>query len=451
MGISAATPTWTQAFRTYLQPVMLAMLLLGFASGLPYMMVFQKMSFWLRSVGIERSTIGFFYWVTFFYSFKFIWAPVVDRVRLPGLTRALGQRRSWMLVGIAGTIAGMLICGASDPAEDLSVTVAGALVIAFFGATLDISIDAWRIESAPNSEQAQMAAVYTLGYRFAIIASGIALAVAGWASWPVAFTVLAGLMALNILTVLFLIREPARSETPPARDLAAAARQYIVAPFASFVARLGVWVVPVLFLVCFYRISDFTMGVMAYPLYSDLGFTEAQVGLTSSFWGVWITILGAMAGGLVVVKIGLMRSMLIGAVITVITTALFAWLAVQPAPLLRDLFVTIAADNLAGGFAGTVFIAYLSSLVDQRYTATQYAFLSSIYAFFLKFISGFSGVIVDAIDYPRFFFLTASYTIPVCLVVLLIHWRGPALARGVADDSPTTDSAPDSTAAPAAV
>ena len=447
---SPAKPSWGEAFRIYLQPIMLAMLFLGFASGLPYMMVFQKMSFWLRSEGIERSTIGFFYWVTFFYSFKFFWAPFVDKIKLPGLTRTLGQRRSWMLLGIVGTIVGMLICGASDPSESLWLTVSGALVIAFFGATLDISIDAWRIESAPNSEQAQMAAVYTLGYRFAIIASGISMAVAGWISWPVAFVVLAGLMSLNILTVLFFVREPEHRETKPARSLGEAVQEYIVMPFGSFVQRLGRWIVPVLLVVCFYRVSDFTMGVMAYPLYSDLGFTEAQVGLTSSFWGVWITILGAMVGGLVVVKIGMMRSLLIGAVITVITTALFAWLAVQPEPLLRDLFVTIAADNIAGGFAGTVFIAYLSSLVDKRYTATQYAFLSSIYAFFLKFMSGFSGVIVDAIDYPRFFFLTASYTVPVALVVLFIMWRGPALARGIADEeSPTAESEPDSTPAPA--
>ena len=436
--LAPAKPSWGKAFRIYLQPIMIAMLALGFASGLPYMMVFQKMSFWLRSEGIERSTIGFFYWVTFFYSFKFLWAPVVDRIRLPVVGALLGQRRSWMLLGILGTVVGMLICGASDPSDNLGLTVAGALVIAFFGATLDISIDAWRIESAPNSEQAQMAAVYTLGYRFAIIASGLSMAVAGWISWPVAFVVLAGLMLLNVITVVFVISEPERGELTPARSLPAAAREYIVEPFLSFVTRLGPWIVPVLLVVCFYRISDFTMGVMAYPLYSDLGFTEAQVGLTSSFWGVWITILGAMMGGLVVVRIGMMRSLLIGALITVVTTALFAWLAVQPAPLLRDLFVTIAADNIAGGFSGTVFIAYLSSLVDRRYTATQYAFLSSIYAFFLKFMSGFSGVIVDAIDYPRFFFLTASYTIPVALVVLLIMWRGPDLARGVAEaDSPT--------------
>ena len=203
--------SWGQAFKSYFQPVMLVMLALGFASGLPYMMVFQKMSFWLREVGIERSTIGFFYWVTFAYSFKFIWAPVVDNIKLPILTKWLGHRRSWMFLAMLGTIIGMAVIGTSNPAENLMHTVVGALILSFAGATLDISIDAWRIESAPNEEQAQMAAVYTLGYRFAIMASGLALAVAGWFSWPAAFMALAGLMSFNIIVLLLFVKEPVRT------------------------------------------------------------------------------------------------------------------------------------------------------------------------------------------------------------------------------------------------
>ena len=425
------THSWSEAFKAYLQPVMLVMLALGFASGLPYMMVFQKMSFWLREVGVERSTIGFFYWVTFAYSFKFLWAPIVDRISIPILSARLGHRRSWMTIAVIGTIIGMLICGFSNPAENLMHTVFGALILAFAGATLDISVDAWRIESAPNDEQAQMAAAYTLGYRFAIMASGLALAVAGWVSWPVAFICLAGLMALNLVTIFFFVREPKRFTPPPAKDIKEAFKDNVIFPFLSIVARLGKWAPAVLLLVAFYRVSDFTMGVMAYPLYYDLGFTKQAVGLISSGYGVWITIFGALVGGLFVVRFGLIKSLLLGAIITMITTAIFAWLAVQPEPVIWNLFVTIAADNIAGGFAATVFIAYLSSLVDKRYTATQYALLSSIYAMFLKFAAGFSGVTVDAIGYVKFFFLTSSYCIPLIILIIFIMIFGSDIAKGI--------------------
>jgi len=427
--------SWGAAFKTYMQPIMLVMMALGFASGLPYMMVFQKMSFWLREVGIERSTIGFFYWVTFAYSFKFIWAPVVDNFRLPLLTKWLGHRRSWMMLAILGTIIGMLVIGSSDPAENLMHTVIGALILSFAGATLDISIDAWRIESAPNEEQAQMAAVYTLGYRFAIMASGLALAVAGWFSWPVAFITLAALMACNIIVLLFFVKEPARVARRKMQNVKDVAIEYIVNPFLSILTRMGKWAPIVLLLVAFYRISDFTMGVMAYPLYSDLGFSKQAVGLISSGYGVWITIFGAMIGGLFVVRFGLMRSLLLGAIITMITTALYAWLAIQPEPLVRNLFVTIAADNIAGGFAATVFIAYLSALVDKRYTATQYAFLSSLYSFFLKFASGFSGVFVDAMGYEKFFYLTAAYCIPVIALIIILMTFGSEASKGIQTES----------------
>jgi len=365
--------SWGAAFKAYLQPVMLIMLALGFASGLPYMMVFQKMSFWLREVGIERSTIGFFYWVTFAYSFKFLWAPVVDNLKLPFLTKWLGHRRSWMLLAMVGTVIGMAVIGSSDPAANLTHTVIGALILSFAGATLDISIDAWRIESAPNVRVT-------------------------------------------------------RRRMQNAKDVIT---EYIVNPFLSIITRMGKWAFVVLLLVAFYRISDFTMGVMAYPLYSDLGFSKQSVGLISSGYGVWITIFGAMIGGLFVVRFGLMRSLLLGAVLTMITTAAYAWLSVQPDPLVRNLFVTIAADNIAGGFAATVFIAYLSSLVDKRYTATQYAFLSSLYSFFLKFASGFSGVFVDKIGYEKFFYLTAAYCIPVIALILFLMAFGSDASKGI--------------------
>ena len=164
--------SWLAALRVYLKPLMLAMLVLGFASGLPLMMVFSKLSYWLRDAGIDRTTIGFMYWITLAYTIKFLWAPAVDRLKIPGLTARFGQRRSWMMIAIAGTVAGLLIIAASDPASGLVMTLAGAFLLAYSGASLDVAIDAWRIESAPREEQANMAAAYVLGYRFAIMASG---------------------------------------------------------------------------------------------------------------------------------------------------------------------------------------------------------------------------------------------------------------------------------------
>lgn len=430
---------WQSTFKIYLQPLMLIMLVLGIASGLPYMMVFNKLSFRLREVGIDRSAIGFFYWVTFAYSFKFLWAPLVDRWPVPLLSLYLGHRRAWMSLAIIGIMAGMVICGLSDPATNLPGLVSGALILAFSGATLDICVDAWRIESAPSDQQAHMAATYTLGYRFAIMISGLALIIAGYISWSVAFMTIALLMGVNLIVILCFVNEPKRPHfPPPALNIKAGIQAYIVQPFTSLTRHMGFWSPLIFALVALYRISDFTMGVMAYPLYVDLGFSKYDVGLISSVYGVWITIFGALAGGIFTVRFGIMRSLLIGAFITMLTTALYAWLAVQPVPYRANLFFVIAADNIAGGFAATVFIAFLSSLVDKRYTATQYAFLSSLYAVFLKLISGFSGWIVDQIGYATYFLLTAVYCLPViALICILMTFAPPSSYKQNAPNPPT--------------
>jgi len=410
-----------------------AMLVLGFASGLPLMMVFSKLSFWLREVGIERSTIGFFYWVGLAYTFKFLWSPIVDRVQIPILYRVLGRRRSWMFAALLGTICGLLLIGFSDPSVSLGLTIAGALVLAYSGATLDISVDAWRIESAPNREQASMAATYILGYRFAIMFAGIGLVIADHTSWKISYGVMA-LVMMIIAGLLFVIREPQRASFKDEDQQLSFTKRLAInigKPFLAIVQRLGKWAIPVFALVAIYRLSDFTMGVMASPLYADLGYTKSEVGTITGLVAPWLIVLGGFAGGGLTLWTGLMRALLIGAVITVLSNGAFAWLAAQQDAEIWRLFLVVGADNFAAGFVGAAFIAYLSALTDPANAATQYAVFSSLYAFFCKFLAGFSGLLADAIGYVNFFLVTASYGLPAAMLIIWIMSRGSPEAKGV--------------------
>lgn len=424
--------SWRQAIAVYGRPIMLAMLILGFASGLPLMMVFSKLSYWLRDVGIERSTIGFFYWITISYTLKPLWAPMVDRLSIPFLTKALGKRRSWMMVAILGTMIGLIIIAFSDPSQGLLLTLAGAFILSYSGATLDISIDAWRIESGPREEQANMAAAYVLGYRGAIFFSGFGLALSSWTNWTVSFSAMALTMGICGLLVL-VMKEPAHAvRLQTAGGLGRRIADAIIEPFKQFATRLGVWIVPVFLLVAFYRLSDFTMGVMASPLYSDIGFDRAIVGGIQSGPGLIATIAGGFLGGLIAYKFGVLRAMFIGAFITFATNGAYAWLAATGTPESVGLLgLVISGDNLAAGFVGTVFIAYLSSLTDPINAATQYALLSSLYALINKFVAGFSGVMADALGYVNFFLLTAGYALPAAALVMFIMMKGSPAAKGL--------------------
>ena len=452
MTVTTTRTAFTDNIRTYMKPKMLAMLALGFASGLPLMMVFQKLSFWLREVGIDKATITFMYWITIAYTLKWLWSPIVDRVRLPWLAGAMGQRRSWMTLAIIGTMAGLMIIGQSKPTEALWVTLAGAALLAYSGATLDIAIDAWRIEIGTTTEQGHLAAVYQLGYRFAIMFSGVGLAIAEYYPWSVSFAAMAGAMGLSLLLVIFFIREPEHAARikREAKALHLAIADSIIEPFDQLVKRLGQWILPVVGLVALYRLPDFTMGVMANQLYADLGYSKVVVGGFQSGVGPWLLIVGAFLGGFSVAAFGTMRTLLIGAPLTFITTAAYAGLALLGTPDAADaireandgqlagvtpppnlyLILAIGADNVAGGFVGTAFIAYLSNLTDPKNAATQYACLSSLYAFFCKFIAGFSGSIANVIGYAGVFLLSATYAIPAAMLIGFILWRGTLAARG---------------------
>lgn len=417
---------------------MLGMLALGFASGLPFMMFYSKLSRWLAEVDIDKATIGFFFFIGLAYGFKFVWAPIVDRLRIPILTAYMGQRRSWMVLAIIGTIIGMLIISSANPSAEIEGSlipiIIGALILAYSGATLDISVDAWRIETAPNSEQAGFAAVYQLGYRGAIMTAGFALIMADWFSWGIAYQFTAALMGAVILVILF-IKEPAPdSRNTRGGDFGENLNRYVVHPFSTFLARYKLWVIPVILLVCLYRLSDFTMGVMTQPLYEELGYSKTSVGVITGIFGPWPSIVGTFVSGVFCVRFGLMRTLLMGAVLAVFTNWAFAWLSLQEGAQIIDLGLVIVGDNFATGFVATVFIAYMSALVDRRYAATQYALLSSGYAILCKIIAGFSGVLYAAVGAPMFFSITAAYGLPAIVLILILMKFGPASARGVQDE-----------------
>ena len=386
------------------------------------------MSAWLTENGVSRTTIGFFSWVGITYSVKVFWAPVVDRIRLPGLGR-LGQRRSWMLVAQLGICAGLFGLSIVDPDQNLHGVAVLALVVAFASATQDISVDAYRIEAAEMERQAAMAAAYIFGYRVALLVAGAgALLIAEFSSWSMSYAVMAGLVSVGVITTC-IIQEPEHDASiePPHSNVGEPRRQRIVrwfrsavaAPFHEFFARHGWLALVLLGVIATYRISDITMGVMANPFYLDLGFSKAEIASIVKAFGFSMTLAGAVLGGIFVVRFGLMRMMLTGAIMVALTNLLFALMA-ELAPTRMLLAMVISADNLSAGVANVVFVAFLSNLVNKTYTATQYALFSSVMTLLGKFIGGFAGVVVDGFGYTMFFLYAAGIGIPAMLLVFAV-------------------------------
>jgi PAT family beta-lactamase induction signal transducer AmpG len=405
------------------------MLCLGFSAGLPLLLVLGTLSFRLREAGIDRSTIGFLSWVGLAYGFKWVWSPLVDRLPLPLLTRWLGRRRSWLLLAQLTVVAGLIGMALLDPQIALEPVVWCALVVAFASATQDIALDAFRIESADAQHQAALAATYQTGYRLAMIWAGagvlwVAARAAGaeetayvHTAWQTAYLVMAASMGLGVLTVL-LSPEPAPRDMPPARNAAEWLRGALIEPFAEFIRRYRWQAALILGLIAVYRISDVVMGIMANPFYVDMGYTKDEVAAVTKVFGVIMTLLGAFIGGVLSMRLGVMRILMLGAVLSAITNLLFAWLATRGHDLTALVWV-ISADNLASGIASAAFIAYLSSLTNVNYSATQYALFSSMMLLAPKWLAGFSGVYVDAHGYEAFFTSTALLGAPVLLLVWL--------------------------------
>lgn len=482
----------------------LTMLFLGISAGIPILLIFGTLSVWLREAEVARSTVTFFSWAALGYSFKYLWAPLVDKLPLPGLTARLGRRRSWLLVSQLAVIASILLMAFSDPQSGLIAVAIGAVLLGFSSATQDIVIDAYRIEAADKDLQAMMASAYIAGYRVGMLIAGagalkLASAVGGEDgyqpfAWTVAYGGMAAAMLIGVATTLW-IREPETKPQPTvfrenqdyARFLglfllaagvfiagflvtsswatagknllgddwgwgsalagffvelsrlvlclglavlagwglvrarlvpAAMVRETYVAPFADFLRRYGKAGLLLLLLIGTYRISDIVLGAVANMFYIDQGFTKDQIANIAKTFGLVMTIVGGFLGGAMALMLGLNRALMLGAALVAVTNLLFALLAIsgQSVPML---IVVIAADSLAGGLASAVFVAYLSSLTNVSFTATQYALFSSIMTLFPKVLAGYSGMMVDALGYAWFFVGASLLGLPVMGLVAL--------------------------------
>ena len=415
--------SWIDTFLIYTRPRVVAMAFLGFSAGLPFLLVFSTLTAWLTEGDVSRSTIGFFAWIGITYSIKVLWAPIIDSVGIGGLTARLGQRRSWMLLGQAGIAVGLILMSMSGPASLLLLSLS-ALLVAFSSATQDVAIDAYRIEAAIPEYQGAMSASYVFGYRVALLVAGAgSLYLAEYLGWVLAYLAMAALMLVGMITVA-LIDEPEaeRGATPLTLSVSGIKSWFegaVIGPFVDFFARNGRTAIIILVFIGVFRLSDIAMGIMANPFYLDMGYSKTDIANVAKVFGFFMSIAGSFICGALVVKWGLMRPLLVGAVAVAVTNLLFAALATQE-PKISYLVVVISADNVSGGFAATAFIAYLSSLTNKAYTATQYALFSSLMTLPGKFLSGFSGIVVDNFGYFEFFVVAACLGIPAILLVLYL-------------------------------
>lgn len=434
------------------------MLFLGFAAGLPFPLVLTTLSARLRQSGIDRTTIGYFSLVGLAYSLKFFWSPIVDRLRLPLLHR-LGRRRSWMLLGQIGIAGGLVALALHDPSAN-AVTIAWlAVFTAFSSATQDIAVDAYRIESVGAEWQGAMAAAYQIGYQIALIAGGAgALLAASGYGWTSAYLLMAVCAGVGIITT-FAIAEPeagidratlareARviaflersSHWPPLlRNAAAWLIGAVVCPIVDFFTRNGLRIaLPILALILTYRLNYMTMGVAAIPFYLDLGYSLDQIAFVSKGYGIVLTLLGALLAGFLVKRYGIPPSLLVGCLLLTAANLFYAFLGEHLAPYISAhaanakgaaaphiawLAAVVSLDNVANGIAGTAFIAYMSSLTNTAYTATQYALFGTLWSLPAKSLASQWGRIVDTFGYAPFFVYTAAIGTPsLLLIIWLMH------------------------------
>ena len=462
---------------------------LGFSAGLPIMLVFSTLSVWLVKAGVERSTVTLFSWAGFAYSFKFLWSPIVDKFNIP-ILKKIGHRRSWLLLTQVLIFFSIILTSYSDPQKNLKLMALSVILIAFFSATQDIVIDAFRIESAPEKKQGPLSSMYLAGYRIAMIVSGAGslwlASILGEENyqtevWKNVYQIIGLFMIVGIAST-FLCKEPVNKAVkkinyinqikfaastlisilifflvflnfPKVNNLnnfynfffnifkiissfgtslllllmlekinflpKKQSQEIFIKPITDFFNRYKKTAITILLLIGLYRIADIVMGVMANIFYLEKGYEIRDIATFSKFFGLIATIIGGILGGAFSMKFGTYKSLLIGAITAACTNLLFAILAIIDKNLFY-LAIIIIADNLASGFAGAAFVVYLSSLTSIKFTATQYALFSSLMLFIPKLIAGYSGAIVDAINYPSFFIFTAILGFPVIILIIFL-------------------------------
>ena len=397
---------------------------LGFSSGLPYILIFSTLGVWLADIGIDLTLIGFFAWIVLTYSLKFLWAPLVDNFSIPILNR-FGNRKSWILLSQSLIVICLILLSLTNPLDSLNLFAFIAFLVAFSGSIQDIAIDAFRIEVAELNQQGNLAASYQLGYRAAIlISSSFALIFASEYGWSLTYQLMAILMFVGVMGVLICPEQA----NPVLKKLTLS--NSILEPIKDFMSRFGIYLASFLLLiVCTYRLTDIVMGPMASPFYLDKGYTLKEIGYVVKVVAVIASIVGFFLGGILVKKKGVKFTLIIGALLVLITNLSFSVVALYEKDLAL-LGLIVGADSLAAGVVGTANITFLTSLVSKQYTAVQYALLTSFMMLPGKIFSGFSGVLASFFKaeygseygWTAFFIFTSLLTIP-CLFLLLYYAR----------------------------
>lgn len=424
-----ATPAATETspdWRYYLQRPVLVIFFLGFSGGLPFPLVYSTLTGWLEDADIQRSTISTFAWLGFAYSFKFLWSPLVDRVKLPLLSRWLGHRRAWLLLSQLALGASLFSLSVIDPSLEMTAFAIIAISVAFLSATQDIVIDAFRIESAERELQSVLAAAYQYGYRLAVVvAMAGALYIAQFASWMVAYKVMAACMLVGVITTLLCTEPKVRAGIASnlTGSFADQVRYWmfiaVIEPFSDFIKRYHRWSFLLLAFIASFLISDRVLGILSTPFYLDIGFSKAEVATVAKLYGTWVSLIGIGAGAAAAIKLGMARCIIIATILIVSTNLFFASIA-YGGPRIELLILTISFDNFAAGFGSTIMIAFMSSLVNVKFTATQYALLSSVSTFFGKLFAGYSGDVQLAIGWFNFFLYAAATGIPAIVLGLVV-------------------------------
>ena len=397
------------------------MVFLGFSAGLPHPLLFATLTLWLASAEVSISEITMFGWVGIIYAIKFLWAPMLDRLRLPGLTSLIGQRRSWMLLTQAIILVGLIYMSFLQPESDLIFLAYMSIIVAFASASQDVAIDAYRIEIAESKFQAVLGASYQLGYRISALTSGAgALYLASFYDWKLTYQIMSMFMLVGIMTVIMI----PESTKPFEKDNNSGwLKKTLIEPFAEFFKRNGYWSLFLLMFIAIYRVSDLIIGIAANPFYADLGFNLSEIATVTKVFGFTITIIGAFIGGLSVARFGISKLLIISSILLTVTNLFFLFLN-NAGPSLPALVLTISADNFALGFSGTVFIAFLSSLTSRYFTASQYALFTSVMFLPGITLSGFSGQIIESSGWSTLFIYSALLGIPSIACSLLIVKKG---------------------------
>tara|TARA_B100000073_G_scaffold122603_1_gene99932 strand:+ start:706 stop:1983 length:1278 start_codon:yes stop_codon:yes gene_type:complete len=407
-------PSWKNTINAVLSKKVFILLTLGFSAGLPFLLVFSTLQAWLKEANVENVTIGFISWVAITYTLKFSWAPFLDRFNLPFFNIFFGRRRSWLIFSqIMTSVSIFMLANITPNSENLLLFSFFAFLVAFFSATQDVALDAYRIEIGKKEEQGILGASYQLGYRIALITSGaFALVIADNYSFEISYKFMAALMMVGVFSTIL---APEPSETAKKLEIKGNLLFALyIEPLRDLLLRHKNAVL-IIMLILLYRASDLSMAPMAMPFYKDIGFTLTEIAYVAKTFGVIMSIVGVIIGGILWKKLGGINALLFGSIMIASTTLMFFLMSINEKNM--DLFIaTIALDNFTSGFAGTLMIAYLSSLTNKAYAGLQYAALFGLLMIPGKILAGFSGLFQEAFGYSGLFLASAAIGIPAILI-----------------------------------